>query len=254
MTNPIPSVRIFNVPIHTLTLDEVLALMVQTVQQQERMVATYVNAHVLNIAYTTPWFRDYLNQCTIVFCDGFGVKWGAKLLGYNIPERFSLPDWIDRLAQTACQHNYSLYLLGTKPGVVAKTATLLEQRHPGLRIVGTHHGYFDKRVDGMENRAVIQAINAAKPDILIVGLGTLHQEHWLKENWHSLEAHVALAVGAAFDYVSGEVARGPRWMTDNGLEWLSRLVVEPRRLWRRYVIGNPLFLWRILLQRVRGSK
>jgi N-acetylglucosaminyldiphosphoundecaprenol N-acetyl-beta-D-mannosaminyltransferase len=106
----------------------------------------------------------------------------------------------------------------------------------------------------MENQAVIQAINAAKPDILIVGLGTLHQEHWLKENWHSLEAHVALAVGAAFDYVSGEVARGPRWMTDNGLEWLSRLVVEPRRLWRRYVIGNPLFLWRILLQRVRGSK
>jgi N-acetylglucosaminyldiphosphoundecaprenol N-acetyl-beta-D-mannosaminyltransferase len=253
MTQPIPAVSIFNVPIHTLTVDEVLALMVQTVQHRQRMVATYVNAHALNVAYTTPWFRDYLNQVAIVFCDGFGVKWGAKLLGYHIPERFTPPDWIDRLAHIARQHDYALFLLGSQPGVAAKTATLLEQRYPGLRIVGTHHGYFDKRLDSSENQAVVQAINAAKPDMLIVGLGTLVQEHWLKENWTTLTCHVALTVGAAFDYVSGEVARGPRWMTDHGLEWLSRLVVEPRRLWRRYVIGNPLFLWRILMQRVRGK-
>ena len=92
--------------------------------------------------------------------------------------------------------------------------------------------------------------NAVKPNILIVGFGTPLKERWLMENWDRIEVNVALTGGAVFDYVSGELRRAPRWMTDHGLEWLARLIIEPCRLWKRYLIGNPLFLWRVLKQRL----
>ena len=122
-------------------------------------------------------------------------------------------------------------------------------RYPGLRIAGTYHGYFDKTPGSPENEAVLQRINAARPNILILGFGMPLQERWLLENWERVDANLALTGGAVFDYLSGELRRPPRWMTEHGLEWLGRMLIEPRRLWRRYVVGNPLFLWRVLLQR-----
>jgi N-acetylglucosaminyldiphosphoundecaprenol N-acetyl-beta-D-mannosaminyltransferase len=135
--------------------------------------------------------------------------------------------------------------------VADKAAANLKARYPDLRIVGTHHGYFDKTQGCAENEAVIEQINTVKPNILIVGFGMPLQERWLMENWDRIDANVALTGGAVFDYVSGELRRAPRWMTENGLEWLGRLIIEPRRLWKRYLIGNPIFLWRVLKQRLR---
>jgi N-acetylglucosaminyldiphosphoundecaprenol N-acetyl-beta-D-mannosaminyltransferase len=123
-------------------------------------------------------------------------------------------------------------------------------RHPGLDISGIHHGHFDHTPGSRENEAVVRRVNAARPDILIVGLGMPLQERWLMENRHTIDAGVALTGGAVFDYVSGGLRRGPRLLTDNGFEWLARLLIEPRRLWRRYLIGNPLFLLRVLGQRL----
>lgn len=143
-----------------------------------------------------------------------------------------------------------MFFLGSKPGIAEKAAQRLQERHPNLVIAGTHHGYFDKTPGSLENEAIIQQINAARPNILIVAFGMPLQEKWLMENWERIDANIALTGGAVFDYISGELARAPRWMTDNGLEWLGRLLIEPGRLWKRYVIGNPLFLWRILLQRL----
>ena len=99
---------------------------------------------------------------------------------------------------------------------------------------------------------MIEGINAAKPDLLIVGLGMPLQERWLADNWSSIDAGVALTAGATFDYISGELRRAPRWMTDNGLEWLGRLLLEPGRLWKRYIIGNPIFFWRVFVHDVMG--
>jgi N-acetylglucosaminyldiphosphoundecaprenol N-acetyl-beta-D-mannosaminyltransferase len=134
--------------------------------------------------------------------------------------------------------------------VAEKAATRLKERFPDLDIAGAHHGYFDKTAGSLKNEAVIQEINAVRPNILIVGFGMPLQERWLMENWNCIEANVAIVAGAVFDYVSGELHRGPRWLTDHGLEWLARLIIEPRRLWRRYLIGNPLFLARVIKQRL----
>lgn len=240
------------VRIHAVSLPELLTIITNAIASQEQLTVTYANVHAMNAACDHDWFRAFLNEPhTLVFCDGFGVKWGARILGYTLPQRFTPPDWLNQLAATASQHQISLYLIGSRPGVAAQAADTLKNAHPSVSIVGTHHGYFPKTTGNPENDTVIQAINAAQPDILIVGFGTLLQEQWIKENRQFLDTHVILAVGAAFDYVSGEVMRGPRWMTDHGLEWLARLVVEPQRLWRRYLVGNPLFLWRIVKQRVQ---
>jgi N-acetylglucosaminyldiphosphoundecaprenol N-acetyl-beta-D-mannosaminyltransferase len=186
----------------------------------------------------------------LVFCDGAGVMLGARLLGHHIPERITYADWIWQLAEFAEPRGFTFFFLGARPGVADKAAASLKARYPALRVVGTHHGYFDKTPGSAENEAVIEQINAVKPNILIVGFGMPLQERWLRDNWDHIDANVALTGGAVFDYVSGELQRAPRWMTDNGLEWLGRLLIEPRRLWKRYLIGNPLFIWRVLKQRL----
>jgi N-acetylglucosaminyldiphosphoundecaprenol N-acetyl-beta-D-mannosaminyltransferase len=212
--------------------------------------AVYVNIHAINLAQELAWFRDFLNRSAVVYCDGFGVKWGARLLGLRIPERLSPPDWIPLLAAECTREHFSLYLLGAHPGVAEKVGVILKQKFADLSIAGIHHGYFDKSPDSIENETVLQAIHAASPDILLVGLGMPLQERWLMENWDRLEAKVVLPVGALFDYLTGEFPRAPHWMTDHGLEWVGRLIMEPRRLWRRYLLGNPRFVWLVLKQRL----
>lgn len=245
-TSGVKAVEMFGVRIDALPLNDVLEAIEQTVATKSRAIVTYVNVHGMNLAYTLPWFRAFLNKCDIVFCDGFGVVLGAKLLRHTIPERFTPPDWIDQLAERAANRGYSLFLIGSQDGVAQKAAQKLETRFPHIKIVGTHHGYADKTPGHADNEVVLQKINAAKPDILLVGFGMPIQERWLDNNWDRIDAHVALTVGALFDYMTGEVVRAPRIFTDNGLEWLGRLVIEPRRLWKRYVIGIPLFLLRLL--------
>jgi len=205
-----------------------------------------VNAHCLNLCYEDRGLRDALNSAEVVFCDGAGVMLAARMLGSRIPVRITYAAWIWRLADFAAAEDFSLYFLGARPGLAQEAARRLRERYPGLRIVGVHHGYFDHSAGSAENEAVLEEINATSPDILLIGLGMPLQEIWLTHNRHRLDVGVALTGGAVFDYVSGMVRRGPRILTEHGLEWLVRLLHEPRRLWRRYLIGNPLFLLRVL--------
>jgi len=243
------TVSVLGVRIHALSLEQLLGLILHVSVHQERAIVAYVNVHAMNLACEASWFRAFFNQSEVVFCDGFGVKWGARLLGARLPERFTPPDWLPRLAELAAQHGLTFFFVGSRPGVAAAAAVRLQAQFPTLKIVGTQHGEFDKTLGCVENDAVVRAINAARPNVLLVGFGMPLQEKWLLENWKRLDGNVALPVGAALDYMAGATPRGPRWMRDHGLEWLARLLIEPRRLWRRYLIGNPLFLWRVLLQR-----
>ena len=171
-----------------------------------------------------------------------------------MPQRITYADWIWQLAEFAEARNFSLFFLGAQPGVADRAAARLKERFPRLRIVGTQHGYFSKEAGNAENESVVDRINRLRPNILIVGFGMPLQERWLMDNWDRIQADIGLTGGAVFDYVSGEVPRTSSWMTDHGLEWLGRLIIEPRRLWRRYLIGNPLFIWRVMKQRFRNNR
>ncbi len=244
------SVTLLGVRIHTLSVWELIKFITDTVSAGRKACVAYVNTYAINLSIESPWFRDFINSADVTYCDGFGVKWGARLAGEKIAHRFTPPDWISQLGAECVRQGVSLFLLGARPEVARRAAGALQMRFPGLNIVGTHHGYFDKRPDSVENVEVLQEIRAAQPDILIVGFGMPLQEHWLVENWQQIQARVILPAGALIDYLAGEVPRAPRWMTDHGMEWFGRLVVEPRRLWRRYLVGNPRFLWRILMDRL----
>jgi N-acetylglucosaminyldiphosphoundecaprenol N-acetyl-beta-D-mannosaminyltransferase len=242
--------KILGVQVHDISRREILGYIVRTVQSKNKVVITNVNVHALNLAYEIPWFREFLNQADLNFCDGFGIKLAARLLGTKIKYRNTPPDWIYNLCSLCVEHHLSIFLLGGKPCVSEKAAQNLIDRYPGLIIAGTHHGYFNHRKYSHENKSLLATVKQAHPNILIVGFGMPLQEQWISENWECLDVNVALPVGAMIDYVAGEVIRAPRWITDHGLEWLGRLIIEPRRLWRRYILGNPIFLWRVVNQRL----
>jgi N-acetylglucosaminyldiphosphoundecaprenol N-acetyl-beta-D-mannosaminyltransferase len=247
-------INVLGVGVDPLTVEELHERMLGFVENGDRALVLHANAHGLNLACRDERLRGFLNGAQIVFCDGAGVMLAARLLGRRIPERITYADWTWKLAAFAEERGFSLFFLGARPGVAEKAARRLEYRFPKLRIAGAEHGYFERTLGSPENEAIIKKINAARPDVLLVGFGMPVQEFWLAENWEKVDANVALTGGAVFDYVSGELRRGPRFLTDRGLESVARLMVEPRRLWRRYVIGNPLFLLRVLKQRLgRGA-
>jgi len=241
-------IDVLGVGVDPITVDELHAEIARLVRDGRLGLVLNVNAHCLNLCHEKRALRDALNDADVVFCDGAGVMLAARMLGGRIPERITYAAWIWQLADFAAAEGFSLYLLGARPGVALEAARRLRERYPGLRIVGARHGYFDHSAGSAENEAVLDEINAAAPDILLVGLGMPLQEFWLTENRHDLDAGVALTCGAAFDYASRRVPRGPRLLTESGFEWLARLLSDPRRLWRRYLLGNPLFLLRVLRQ------
>ncbi len=239
------TVEILGVNISIISLQDLLQFVFYSIQLNSKIIITYVNIHGMNLACNNTVFRNCINKSAVTFCDGFGVKIAVKLIKGITLYRFTPPDWFDLLAERCAKEKNSIYFLGTRQEIVERAARVLVERFPELKIVGIHHGFFDKTLDSEENQKVIQMINSLHPDILVVGFGMPAQEKWISENFNDIQTKVIIPVGAYFDYLAGETKRAPRWMTDHGLEWLGRLIIEPSRLWKRYIIGNPLFFWRI---------
>lgn len=248
-----PEAHLLGVRIVDLPAEAIVAQIDQAIQRRHKSVFQYVNIYALNLAQELPWFREYINQAELAYCDGYGVLLGAWIGGRRLKHRSTPPDWMPQLADLCVQRGYSLYMLGGRTGVAEKAGAQLLRDHPGLRIRGYQHGYFNKSLRSSENEQALRTINAAQAQILIVGMGMPVQERWLMENWSRLNCLVALPVGALLDYLAGERQRAPSWMSQHGLEWLGRLIAEPARLWRRYLIGIPLFMYRVLRQRYLPS-
>ena len=248
--NPLnSSINILGVQVHPITIEQLHQCMADFIRTNEHALVLNVNVNCINLCQEHRWLKSFLNRADIVFCDGFGIQLAAWILGHKIPERITYADWMWQVADLSYESNFSLFFLGGKPGVADKAARNLNTKYPGLRI-HCQHGYFDKTYESQENKTMLQQIKHAKPNILVLGFGMPMQERWLMENWDRLEVNIALTGGAVFDYLSGELRRAPRWMTDHGMEWVGRLIIEPSRLWKRYLIGNPLFMWRVVMQRI----
>lgn len=244
------SVNLLGVPIHDLSKSDIVASVIGKVIAGERGIFVYINIYAINLAQTLPWFRNFLNGASIAYCDGFGVLLGARLAGYRLIHRSTPPDWISDLASECASRAITIFLLGGRSGVAEHAALFLIRKHPELRINGTHHGYFEPSSGEADSENLIQMINQAGADILLVGMGMPLQEKWLDENWEHLNVKVALPVGALLDYMGDEKHRPPPWMTNHGMEWAGRLLIEPRRLWKRYLLGIPHFFFLIFRQRL----
>lgn len=246
------AVTLLDVEIDPIRSDELLDHVEKAVREQRQAVFAYANVHALNLAHQDSWFRDFLNGADVLYTDGEGVRLGAWMLGKHLPEKIALTTWIWRLAQRCEEHGFSMFILGSRQEVADRAAQETQRRYPNLRIVGVHHGFFLK--EGVESDQVVREVNEADPDVLLVGFGMPLQEEWISRNRDRLRARAIFTAGSCFEYMAGVRSVCPRWMSDAGLEWLYRLAQEPRRLFFRYVIGNPLFIMRILRQRLMGRR
>ena len=239
--------RLFNLDIETDPPAELLRRIIGWAERGEHRRVSYVNAHELTQTFSDDSLRAALQRSDLVYCDGYGVRLATKAIGLPVPHRMTGADWIWGVAALCEAHGRSLYLLGSDAGAAHEARATLERWYPRLDVRGAHHGYF--RTGSPHSERVVEHIAEVKPDVLLVGMGTPLQEQWVDHYFDRLDARVVWTVGALFDYVSGRVPRAPHWMADNGLEWIFRLGVEPRRMWRRYLLGNPMFLWRVMNER-----
>lgn len=212
---------------------------------------TYVNAWCSNISARDSDYRALLHQADCVYADGQAIVWASRFLGTPLPERVNAADFILDFCREAARRGLSLYLLGGPEGVAAGAAKKFLRSAPGLRVLGAEYGYFSGEA---AEQAAIERIAQASPDILIVGMGVPHQEKWVWRNLDRFRTRAVWCVGAMFEYHAGYRARAPRWVRHAGLEWAFRLMLEPRRLWRRYIIGNTVFIARVLAARLRGQR
>ncbi len=240
-------VIVLNTRFHKVTVPELITYITEAGKLNQKTIVGNVNVRAMNFAYELPWYREFINQSDLVFCDGFGVLLGANLQGYCLcnDHRMTCPDYLETLVTTCEREQVSLFLLAGQPGIVDQAISKLKQVAPGLKVSG-HHGYFAKT--GPENDQIIAQINQFKPDILYIGFGMPDQERWILDNMDRIDAHVFLPLGACLDFYTGSIYRGPRWLTDRGFEWLTRLLTEPKRLWERYLVGNTVFLYRVFLE------
>ena len=231
------SYQLLGVKVHALTLQDMNLKIGQAVSSRSRMIVVSQNLHSVYIFHRDRELRLLHSLADYVRVDGTPILLFGRILGYPLgrEHRFGWMDWIEPFMSTARQNGWRLFYLGSRPGVAEKGIGRLRQQFPGLEI-GFHHGYFDVSAQSEESQAVVSAINAYRPDILIVGMGMPRQEKWILRNHEGLNATVLITSGACLDYIAGAIPTPPRWLGPVGLEWLFRLASEPTRLWRRYLV------------------
>jgi len=217
---------------------------------EEKALLAFVNPDCLNIAYTHDRYRTILQRAARVLPDGIGIKIGCRMRGLGLAANVNGTDLFPRLCERAARDGFSLFLLGARPGIADLVAGNMRARYPGLTIAGTQHGYFGPDEEG----AIIARINASGARVLLVAFGVPRQELWLIDHHDALAPPVRMGVGGLFDFYSGRIPRAPLWLREIGLEWTWRLIQEPGRMWRRYILGNPLFLYRVWKQSRQEAK
>lgn len=208
-----------------------------------------VNAAKVVAANKDEQLRRALVEADLVTADGMSIVWASYLLGQPLKERVTGIDLFERLIAHAASTGLSVFFLGAREEAVRGAVERFSSRHPGLLVAGYRNGYFPQS----ESAAVARMIKQSRADLLFVAMGSPAQEYWIAANLARTGARFALGVGGSFDHLSGLARRAPEWMQRIGLEWLYRLLREPRRLWRRYLIGNAAFIGLVIKQVLSGK-
>jgi N-acetylglucosaminyldiphosphoundecaprenol N-acetyl-beta-D-mannosaminyltransferase len=244
--NATKAVNILDVPVGIYTMTTLLARIQELIEAPGCAVGYGVNAHVVNLTYQYPEFKEALRQADLLYADGASLILASRLLKGHLPEKLTTTDVWPHLCSLAPQSQYRFFLLGGEPGLAERAASQAQLAFPGLTIVGTHHGFFNFKDD-----RPIEAVNRTKPDILWVGMGDPRQVLWTATWQQHLEASLVLTCGGMFKIVAGELSRVSHKWRQRGLEWAYRLWQEPAT-WRRYLQGLPLFGARVLAQCISG--
>jgi len=239
---------LLDIPIANVTKQRALAMIWTCLQGPDASEMHFVNAHCINVAAKDHDYLSVLQHSKAVFADGTGIRKAGAKLGHPIVDNVNGTDLFPLLCSECKKTNKKLYLLGGKPGVAQKSAQWANEYVQGDIIAGFHDGFFTEE----QTPGVLDEINASQADLLLVAMGVPRQELWLHTHLAKLTVKVVMGVGGLFDFYSGTISRSPVWMRKVGMEWVWRLMMEPRRMWRRYIIGNITFMW--LIEKIRREQ
>ena len=242
-----PRVNVLGVGVSALNLDSAVTFVAEALERKAKGYVCVTGVHGVSEAQNDPAFRRILNGAFLNTPDGMPMVWMGRLQGFRQMSRVYGPDLMLRVCEMSQETGFTHFLYGGGPGVAEDLRRRLVEQFPGLKIVGTYTPPF-RALTNEEAAGLVRQVGALKPDVVWVGLSTPKQEKFMVEYAPKLEATLFFGVGAAFDFHAGRVRQAPRWMQRSGLEWLFRLGCEPRRLWKRYLKNNPVFVLRALGQ------
>ena len=239
-------IKLINCPMDVASMEE-------TIEEIDTAVANgkFIQHVVINVAklvnmQNDPQLDASVRECDIINIDGMGIVWGARLLGYNVKERVAGVDLFHELLAMGARKGYSVYILGAEEEVVGETARRVQQMYPGLKLAGYHHGYFWDDEESLVNK-----VHESGAQLLFVAISSPKKENFINRWREKLGVTFVMGVGGTFDVVAGKVKRAPLWMQKWGLEWLYRVIQEPRRMWKRYLFTNTQFAWMLFKAKMK---
>lgn len=242
----IENVGILGVRVDRVTMTDALKLIEEFISDDKKHQICVPNVWTTVLAQKDAAFRNIYRSSSLSVPDGLPLVWVSRLYGKPIRERVTGTDLFLQCAGIAAQKGYTFFFLGSTENTLGAMTAKLEQQYPALNIAGSYSPPFSEEFHEGENDKIIEIVNRAKPDMLWVGLTAPKQEKWIHKNLERLDVQIAIGIGAAFDFLSGRVRRAPLWMQKIGLEWFDRVLQEPKRLWKRYLYGNSLFVWLVI--------
>lgn len=248
--------KVLDVKINALEIQEVLQIVDSWISSKERKSAKYIcvtNVNSVVAAQKDPYLKQITNQSDISVCDGMPLFWLSKIKGFKAKDRVAGTTLMEKTLEFSQEKGYSSYFYGSTEHELKRLLLKTKEKYPRLKIAGSYSPPF-KPLTPEEKKGVIENINNSDADFVWVGLGYPKQEIWMYEFKDHLKASVLIGVGAAFDFFSGKKKRAPFWMRKLGLEWIFRFLCEPKRLWRRYIINNTLFIILLMKERMAACQ
>lgn len=234
-------IEFLGAPMDCATMNETVGFIRDSLKKKKFLQHVVVNAaKVVNMRKDAELAKS-VADCDIINIDGMGVVWGARFLGHDVTERVAGVDLFHQLNGMAEKEGFPVFYLGAKDEIVSKTASIMEAQHPNLKIAGYHHGYFWD-----DEESLVEEVRKSGAKLLFVAITSPKKENFINKWRDQLGVDFVMGVGGTFDVVAGKVKRAPMWMQRSGLEWLYRVLQEPRRMWKRYFVTNSKFAWLLL--------
>jgi N-acetylglucosaminyldiphosphoundecaprenol N-acetyl-beta-D-mannosaminyltransferase len=240
-------VELLGITVNNLTMEEAVDEIVRKAKGATASQVCFVNAACANVAWNNTSYRRILHECGLILADGIGMKLAGRLLNRSIRQNVNGTDLLPRLCKVLELERLGVFLLGGKSGVAADVGNWMARDFPDMPLCGYHHGYFCDE----DLPKILEDIRSSKAKVLLVAFGVPKQEQWINAHLQETGALVVIGVGGLFDFYAGRIPRAPAWVREIGMEWCYRFCQEPRRMWRRYFVGNVVFLGRVLRERFR---
>jgi N-acetylglucosaminyldiphosphoundecaprenol N-acetyl-beta-D-mannosaminyltransferase len=234
------TLKIFDVDVHNLDMGQTVALIDEAIKNKEQVVHNCINANKVVLIQKDKLLRQSLDEADIISADGQAVVWASRLFGSPLPERVPGIDLMNEVIKEAAVNGYKVFFFGAKEEIVLAVTKIYTQKYSKDLIAGYRNGYFTSE----EEEDIAKEINDSGASVLFVAIPSPQKEIFIKKHKGLMpNVFLMMGVGGSFDVVAGKVKRAPRWMQDKGLEWLYRLIQEPRKMWRRYLIGNLKYIF-----------